>query len=95
MDADALAGMIFVLMIIGMVSGVIVLLPITMRLGKLLERRLEQRERSEMSSAEGRQLHAEIRSLHEGLEQLAERQAFTESLLAERKPQLLKKDQQS
>lgn len=81
MNSDALAGMIFVLMIIAMVAGVVVLLPITLRLGRLLERRLEAGADNQTPAAELRQLQASVGMLQKELNRIAERQAFTESLL--------------
>lgn len=93
MDSD-IAGMLFVLMIIAMVAGVILLLPITLRLGKVLESKLKQGDRGDDDYLpDAQQLRNAVRALQAELEQLSERQAFTESLLDEREPRLLRDDE--
>jgi hypothetical protein len=67
-----------------MVGGFILLFPITRRLGALLEQRLQGRPTDEKSIAELRQLESTVRALQQEIEQLSERQVFTESLLSER-----------
>lgn len=92
MDPVALAGMLFTLILTAMVGGFILLWPITRRLGAMLEQRLKG-PRSEVSSAEFRQLEAVVHSLREELEQLSERQAFTDALQSEPRPPLMLKDE--
>lgn len=88
-----IAGMLFVLMIIAMVAGVILLLPITLRLGKVLESKLKRDEgHNDEYLPDAQQLRNAIRALQAEMEQLSERQAFTESLLGEREPRLLRDD---
>ena len=83
-----LAGMLFTLILVGMVGGFIILLPITRRLGAILERRLN--DKPDNTSAEQiRQLQAAVLSLRADLEQLSEQQQFTEAMLAERRPRRL------
>jgi hypothetical protein len=86
MDPDFLAILIFVVIITGMIGGGILLFPITRRLGRLLEQRLEAGKGGEPAnlSVELAKLHASTLALRREVERLTERQEFTESLLAER-----------
>jgi len=93
MDPEVIAGMLFTLIILAMVGGFILLLPITRRLGAILEQRLNGRAAADIAPAEARQLEATIHALRADLEQLAERQAFTEALLSERQPRFLPVDE--
>ena len=90
MDPNALAGMVFTLILVGMVGGFILVRPITRRLGALLEQRLNS-QASSLSPADVRKLREAVESLRAELDQLSERQAFTEALLAERHQPLLPK----
>ena len=85
MDPNALAGMLFTLLLVAMIAGFILLLPITRRLGALLEQRLQEKGTA-FSPAEVSQLRAAVDSLRSEVERLSERQAFTEVLLEERRP---------
>lgn len=93
MDPEVIAGMLFTLIILAMIGGFILLLPITRRLGAILEQRLNSRATTDIAPAEARQLEATIQALRADLEQLSERQAFTEALLSERQPRLLPADE--
>ena len=81
MDPTVLAGMIFVLIVIGMIGGFTILAPIALRLGKLLERRLEQRLPEDKAVYETRELKREIAALQEELGRISQRQDFIENLL--------------
>lgn len=81
MDPIPIAGMIFSLLTIMMIGGFILLFPITRRLGAYLEQRLDQGKRG-ADGAELRQLRASLAALQSEVERLAERQEFTDSLLA-------------
>jgi hypothetical protein len=93
MDPQIIAAMLFTLIILAMIGGFILLLPITRRLGAILEQRLNGRAAADIAPAEARQLEATIQALRADLEQLSERQAFTEALLSERQPRLLPVDE--
>ncbi|HUE97596.1 MAG TPA: hypothetical protein VMN39_13125 [Longimicrobiaceae bacterium] len=77
--------MLFTLFLVAMIAGFILLLPITRRLGALMEQRLQEKGTS-FSPAEVSQLRAAVDALRSDLERLSERQAFTEVLLEERRP---------
>lgn len=77
------AGMLFTLLFVGMIGGFVLLLPLSRRLGAYLEQRLEQ-GKGGAGDEEARQLRAAVLSLQAEVEKLAERQEFTESLLAKR-----------
>lgn len=81
MDADAIAGMIFVLVILAITAGTIILFPVTLRLGRLLERRLEGNAGEDLA-LEVRELQARIQEIQRDVARIGERQAFTDSLLA-------------
>jgi hypothetical protein len=95
MDPTALAGMLFSLIVIAMVAGFILLLPITRRLGPLLEQRLNEKGGTAASENRIRQLEAAIQALRADVEQLTERQEFAESLLEERKTARLPSEQRT
>lgn len=87
MDPTAIAGMLFVLVLAAMLGGFILLFPISRRLGQLMEERIAERKRpATLPPEEIRELHGAIQALQARLEELAERQDFTESLLSERRP---------
>ena len=86
-----LAGMLFALILVAMIGGFILLLPISRRLGALLEQKLAGKlDADDRSLGELRRLEATVRALQEEVERVGERQAFTESLLSERDPLLLR-----
>lgn len=74
-------GMVFILLVLMLIGGFILLLPLTRRLGAYLEQRLEQ-GKAGATNPEIRQLRAAVGALQAEIERLAERQEFTESLLA-------------
>lgn len=87
MDPNALAGMLFVLLLAAMVGGFILLFPISQRLGRLLEERIGERKgNAALPTEEIRELRSALQALQAQLEELVERQDFTESLLSERRP---------
>lgn len=81
----AIAGMLFVLIGAAMVAGFVLLLPISGRLGKYLEQRLEANRvgngLQEPQLREIRELKEMVLSLQGEVERIAERQEFTEKLL--------------
>jgi hypothetical protein len=86
-DPNALAGMVFTLVLASLVGGFILLLPLSRRLGLLLEEKARQQQG-------GLSLHThDVQALRERLEALesdvrvaAERQQFIEELLVRREP---------
>lgn len=84
MDPMALAGMLFVLIMIAMIGGVVLLLPISRRLGKYLEQRLDGGRGAKADTAQLGEVKELILSLQAQIDRVAERQEFTERLLAER-----------
>ena len=87
-DPMALAGMIFTLILVVLIGGIIVITPLTRRLGALLELRLQEKMAGQAgggNAAELKKLVAElekeVRALREQHASLEERQQFVESLL--------------
>jgi hypothetical protein len=78
-DVEFIVSLVFSLLVIIVVGGGILLFPITRRLGLLLERRLEAEA---LPGDELQQLKAAVRSLDQQVQNLQERQDFTEKLLA-------------
>lgn len=93
MESEVLAGMLFTIVILAMIGGFILLLPIARRLGAILEQRLNEKSVQGASAVQIQQLQSAIRELQTELEQLAERQEFTEALLQEKKPHILPPDE--
>lgn len=84
MDPVIAAGMIFSLIVVAMIGGVILLFPITRRLGQFLEYRMSEKGRLRDREEMERILQA-LHALRDDVAALAERQDFTERLLE--KPQ--------
>ena len=89
MEPEVLAGMLFIVVILAMIGGFILLLPITRRLGAILEQRLNEKSIQGSSGAQLQQLQATVRQLQTEVERLAQRQDFTEALLQEQRPPML------
>ena len=89
MEPEVLAGMLFIVVILAMIGGFILLLPITRRLGAILEQRLNEKSIQGSSGAQLQQLQATVRQLQTEVERLAERQDFPEALLQEQRPRRL------
>lgn len=83
MDSNALAGMIFTLVLTGLIGGFILIHPLTKRLGALMESKLRA-EKDGAPAAEVRKLAEAVRSLEMEVRSLRERQEFTDKLLAPR-----------
>jgi hypothetical protein len=83
-DLVPIAGMVFSLLLALIVGGFVLMYPLTKRLGKLIELRLEERRSERGGGAAGGDVEA-LRRVVEGLQAevaaLAERQEFTERLL--------------
>jgi len=94
MDTNALAGMLFTVVILAMIGGFILLWPISRRLGAILEQRLNERSGATPATGQIQELQATIRELQAELERLAERQDFTEALLQEKEPRRLRGDRE-
>jgi hypothetical protein len=78
------AGMVFSLLVVLIIGGFILVYPLTKRLGRLLELRLEERQSGgERSLAEGEveRLREAVEALQVEVAALADRQQFTERLL--------------
>lgn len=81
MDPNALAGMIFTLLLFALIGGFIVLLPVTKRLGTLIESKLDEKKHEELPPQALDELVGVIRDLELQVRRLADRQEFTEQLL--------------
>ncbi|HUG40405.1 MAG TPA: hypothetical protein VMM12_07965 [Longimicrobiales bacterium] len=79
-DGDALAGMIFTLVLVVIIGGIILMYPLTRRLGQLMEQRLAERTGGAAGSEVG-ELRSAVRSLEAEVERLGERQRFLEGLV--------------
>jgi DNA-binding MarR family transcriptional regulator len=90
-----IAAMLFMLILVAMVGGFILLLPITRRLGAIMEQRLNGVAERSISAVQMKALETTVHSLPAELEQLQERQDFTDALLAERRPLRLTGDESS
>jgi hypothetical protein len=90
MDMLPIAGMLFSLLLVGMIAGFILLFPISRRMGALLEQKVKGKLDDDRALEEVKRLEATVRSLQDEVERLVERQAFTDSLLSEREPLLLR-----
>jgi len=80
MNPEALAGMLFTIVVLAMIGGFILVLPITRRLGAFLEYRMSERTKALESEERERFLRA-IESLRDDVARLAERQDWMERLL--------------
>ncbi|HET9440178.1 MAG TPA: hypothetical protein VFO52_08400 [Longimicrobiales bacterium] len=85
MDPNALAGMAFTLILAAMVGGVILLAPISKRLGLLLEQKLHEKNHR-LATDELRQLKEHVQLLEDEVRQLSARQHFTDELLGGKVP---------
>ncbi len=81
MDPNALAGMIFSLVMVLMIGGFILTFPLAKRLGRLLEMRLEERRAGTMPAEEAEELRRLVSDLQGQVARLAERQEWSERLL--------------
>ena len=90
MEIVPIAGMLFSLLLVGMIAGFILLFPISRRMGALLEQKVKGKLDDDRALEEVRRLEATVRTLQEEVERLVDRQAFTDSLLSEREPMLLR-----
>jgi hypothetical protein len=78
------AGMIFSLLLALIVGGFVLMYPLTKRLGKLIELRLEERKlepRGMLEVEEVERLRGAVEALQHEVAALAERQDFAERLL--------------
>jgi hypothetical protein len=83
MDLNAIAGMLFVLIMLGMILGFILVIPLTRRLTRFLEQLLHQRFGT-MPADDVRRLEAAVVELQRELRVVTERQRRAEALLADR-----------
>lgn len=87
MDPNALAGMVFTLVLASLVGGFILLLPLSRRLGLLLEEKARQQKGGLSLPAQDVQaLRDRLEALESDVRVAAERQQFIEELLARREP---------
>lgn len=82
--------MIMIMVVVATVGGVVLLLPLSRRLGALLEAMTREREDSPGMRRAVVQLRQSMETLEERLELLEEKQDFTEQLLGERNRKSLK-----
>ena len=84
-DGTALAGMVFSLLCLVVIGGIILMYPVTRRLGQLLEQRVEDRKAGRAEGGVDLAALGELRATLESLEgevaRLGERQRFLEGLL--------------
>lgn len=90
MDPNALAGMVFTLVLASLVGGFILLLPLSRRLGLLLEEKARQQKGGLSLSAQDVQaLKDRLEALESDVRVAVERQQFIEELLIRREPDQL------
>ena len=84
MDPNAVAGMIFTLIMILLIGGMILLYPLSRQLGKLLEQKVKTNtpERDATAGIDAAELRALLLDLQAEVGRVAERQDFFEKLLA-------------
>ena len=94
MNPEAMAGMIFTLIVIAMVLGFILLFPVTKRLGLLLEQKLAEKPARIQpdSSNEVMRTREQVQALESEVRMLAERQQFVEELVSQRETKALPAD---
>jgi hypothetical protein len=80
MDPAIIPMMIFTVIVLMLIGGFILLLPLTRRLGALLEHRMLAEDRAGRS-VDVEALARAVDTLRDEVERLAERQEFTEKLL--------------
>ena len=78
-----IAGMIFTLIMLGMILGFILVLPVARKLAAYLEQRLQANAPNQVQPGELIQLQEAIQALQEEVERISDRQTFTDSLLSE------------
>jgi hypothetical protein len=85
MDTDLLIGTTFVLLLTLIVAGVILLFPISRKLGQLIDLRVTEKKGGAVGDpAELRRLVERLTEVEDQVRRLAERQEFTDQLLARR-----------
>ena len=82
MDPNALAGMVFTLLLAGLVGGFILLAPLSKRLGLLLEQKANDKNQRQIAEEVSR-LNRRIQLLEDEVRQIADRQQFTDELLVQ------------
>lgn len=81
-DIIPLAGMLFSLLVVLVIGAMILLFPLSKRLGQLLEMRLEQQRSGDaVPKQELEELRRIVESLQSEMSLLSERQQFMERLL--------------
>lgn len=87
MDPNALAGMVFTLVLASLIGGFILLLPLSRRLGLLLEEKARQQKGGLGLTAQDVQaLKDRLEALESDVRVAGERQQFIEELLVRREP---------
>ncbi|MDP9352653.1 MAG: hypothetical protein M3P51_14090 [Chloroflexota bacterium] len=87
MDMMELAGMLFTLLVVGMIGSLILLFPLARRLGALLEQRLLQAKQAESVDPQAvAELRRAVHALEAETKRLAEQQEFTQALLESGEP---------
>lgn len=84
MDPFMVLVFTFILLMVLLVGGFILAYPLTRRLGAYLERLVERPRDASEPDAEVERLRQEVDALRREVSRLAERQEFTDALLAER-----------
>lgn len=88
MDLIPIAGMLFSLLMVLVIGGLILLFPISRRLGKFLELRIDERMEWDTLPKEAmNELMTVVEELQSEVQRLRDRQQFVERLLEPGKPQ--------
>jgi hypothetical protein len=86
MDMDLVVVVSFVLMFTLIIGGVVLLFPLTRKLGLLIESRIGERKHSDAAVSDTRRIENRLTALEDQLRALSARQEFLDDLLVERRP---------
>lgn len=85
MEIVPIAGMLFTLLFTGLIGGIVIVYPLSKRLGALMESKMRtEKEAAPRLEAEVKRLESTIQELESELHAMKERQSFAEALLVSR-----------
>jgi hypothetical protein len=86
MDMDLVVAVSFVLMLTLIIGGVVLLFPLSRKLGLLIESRIGEKKYRGVAAVDTERLESRLQALEVQVEGLSARQEFLDGLLAERRP---------
>jgi hypothetical protein len=86
MDMDLVVAVSFVLMFTLIIGGVVLLFPLSRKLGLLIESRIGEKKQSDAAVSDTRRIESRLNALEDQLRALSARQEFLDDLLVERRP---------